>query len=93
MFTITGKLQNRPEEIKLTWKDDQILGDDLAVMNFTIAAAHREICHPLTGAVAKRDFYSNGLAAYILMQRLFDDVQVIEGEVPQAPPIPDGAVS
>ena len=91
MFTLSGTYRDRP--FHLTWNNGELSGDPIIIMELKAAAPY----HPVgTGGGPYwkgDDLLKNGTAIYLLAYQLFHDVEVIGGEVPTVPAVPDGAIA
>ena len=91
-FTVTARHAGTVYQV--TWKAGQLSGDPEAVALVQQFAQSLEgkYVGPVTGPVTKTAHLSKGLSALILMDRAFDEILTTTGRLPQAPPIPPGAI-
>ncbi len=82
------------EEVELKWDKGRLTGDDLAVETIESEARMADSVGPPTGPFTGTDHLKNELSAMVLIIAWmdFDSVKLIEGEWPQAPPLPDDVV-
>lgn len=90
MFTISGILNHVP--FTLIWNAGELSGDPMAILEMKAAAPYWTV-GPGGGPYWKgAGILKNGTATYLLAYQLFQDVEVIGGEVPTVPDVPAGAI-
>lgn len=92
MFAVKAKLQGHG--IVVQWDDGSFIGNTVAeeFLELQIAAG-RVVEYPTVGRWQGDEIVEDELAFWLLVNQLFTDVELTAGEVPSAPPIPDGAVA
>lgn len=95
MYTIKASSEDHGE-FQVSWHADGTLtGPDLVLIEIQQMAKHRMVGCGGGPYWAGNDILTDGTALYLLMYELFDDVEVIGGDVPVPPnmDVPDGAVA
>jgi hypothetical protein len=90
MFKLTGKI--RGTEIAVIWDAGHLHGHEGAIFMLTAWAPHETVSMPGGPYWSGSDILASDLATYLLAYKLFDDVIITEGEVTQAPSVPEGAI-
>jgi len=92
MFKVKATLNGR--EIEIKWNKGKLTGDALAVETIESEARMAESVGPPTGPFTGKDHLKSALSASFLIREFMDpdSVELIEGEWPQAPPLPDDVV-
>ena len=85
MYTIKGIIDDR--EIKITWKDGELIGGRLSVLYAEGAIAERE--GETTGAEPNVTYHAyehlmSELSSYIILKEMFDSVISESGKTPEA---------
>jgi len=97
MFRVSGMLRGsvRGAYRMVTWDNGRVIGDADAVEMVVADARLREgeAVGPIEGPTTGRRHLRSPLSALIIMSSLFDpDTLVLSGDVPERPPIPEGAI-
>ena len=92
MFAIKGKHDGRP--IVITWNNGVLSGDELAIEVALMQAEFSEGEGSISGyfRVGKEDILACDAATFFLLKRIFEDVELVTGDLPPLPSIPDGAI-
>jgi hypothetical protein len=91
-YTVHGRLEGR--RVSITWDDGALSGDQTAVDILQIRAKVLEGTDvgPPTGPYTVRRHLADPLSTIFLMRDLLGEDITADGDVPEPPPVPDGAV-
>jgi len=94
MFAIRGKFRGKDEQFVLAWNDGVLSGDERAVF---LAEMEAEFSNGEAGCseffrVGKQEILSTEGCCLHMLQRMFDEVELIAGEMPEQSPLPEGAI-
>jgi len=92
-WTVVGTMAKHGR-VRITWQDGKLSGDAVIVSVVQMLAQdlEGELVGPECGPYTKTKHLSNSLSAAILVGRFLEDC-VIEGDVPEPPELPEGAIA
>lgn len=91
MFTIEGTIANQKH--KVTWDDGNIFARPGLVRDLQIEAEMQGPLGTIPGPLFEGDeIFDDGIAFYVLTKRYFDEVKIIDGELPKVESVPKGAI-
>jgi len=95
-YTVKGKFGGKTVEV--TWDNGHLIGMPTIVnmirIHSDVLGAQREPIGPVCGPYKEQDYLNDPLAALFLMQdHFFEEIVKVTGDVPEAPRVPDGAIS
>lgn len=78
-------------ELELVWDKGKLSGDELAVNILLDAAGFDQVIGPSAGPNwnTSSSVPAEGTPTFLLAKRVFDEVEVVEGELPPIPIPPD----
>jgi hypothetical protein len=92
MFVIRGKLYGH--KIILFWDDGEVRCSNKAALDIFLAEVDlSEGEGPCGGPVwVGEDIIKHATPTYLLAKKVFDYVELVEGELPPLPDVPEGAI-
>lgn len=90
-FTISGKIDRRT--CSIDWEDGKVTGDERAIGRVKDELHVVPGDHLNVGGITVKAAIEDPLAFLWAGQRVFGSEAVIDGEIPEAPDVPDGAVA
>lgn len=91
-FTVVGNIHKR-RSVSITWEDGKLSGDEGAIRMLRQLAKEKEgeLVGPV-GIYTETKHLEEGLSTLFLLKDVYDAIAKIEGDIPEAPPLPDGAI-
>jgi len=91
-YTVIGTAKNG-DKVTVTWEDGKLTGDYVTVRRAESLAKmlEGERVGPVCGPYTESDHLSDPISTLVILREIID-ITDITGNVPQRPPIPDGAI-